>query len=375
MQTHTIINPPPRFFASSHAPISFYFKKCPGDFVVSEEPLYPFVGSGDHGVVCVRKKNKSTWEMLGVLSQVLGCKMSAFGYAGLKDKDALTCQYISLPKSHLASLDRHASTLQDQGIKILSATCHTHKIRRGHLKGNHFFMRLKKLSPLNAKKIASVLDFLQAQGFPNYFGAQRFGKWGDNFKQAMCLAKKKAKKLDQFFVSSYQSYLFNRWLSARMHLSTLVKHFSPQEIQSQLGFLSLDQIRALKAQEHYFKLLEGDVLCHYPFGRYFYHRSVDQENLDRFCKQGLSPTGLLPGTKVWRAQELARYFEKTHDTGLSALGDRRYAIVFPHQVQFVYLEKQAQGELSFFLPRGSYATIFLEEIAHLELFKRETHDL
>ncbi|WP_407925310.1 tRNA pseudouridine(13) synthase TruD [Helicobacter mehlei] len=363
-----------RFFASSHAPIDFYFKKCPKDFIVSEEPLYPFSGEGAHGILHVRKKNKSTWEMLSLLANVLGCPLSAFGYAGLKDKDALTSQYISLPKEYLGALETHAKTLQDQDIKILDTTCHGHKIRLGHLKGNRFFVRLKKVTPLNAQKISHVLEFLVQWGFPNYFGAQRFGKWGDNFKQAKLQTSKKLKRLDRFLISSYQSWLFNAWLSTRMHLSTLLDHFSPKEVHSQFQMIPVEQIKTLQAQEHYFKLLEGDVLCHYPFGKYFYHQE-GEPNVGRFNHRELAPTGLLPGLKVWRAQGLASHFEVLHDQDIQALGDRRYAVVFPTQLEFCYLEKQAQATLSFFLPKGSYATIFLEEIAHLELFKRGNDDL
>ncbi|CCB79299.1 tRNA pseudouridine(13) synthase TruD [Helicobacter bizzozeronii] len=373
METH-LASAPVRFFASSHAPIDFYFKKCPKDFVVSEEPLYPFSGEGAHGILHVRKKNKSTWEMLSFLANVLGCPLSAFGYAGLKDKDALTSQYISLPKEYLSTLESHAQTLQDHNIKILDTTCHSHKIRLGHLKGNRFFMRLKKVTPLNAQKISHVLEFLTQWGFPNYFGAQRFGKWGDNFKQAKLQTSKKPKKLDRFLISSYQSWLFNHWLSMRMQLSTLLDHFSPKEVHGQFAMISLEQIKALQDQEHYFKLLEGDVLCHYPFGKYFYHQE-GTPNAERFARQELAPTGLLPGLKVWHAQGLSSHFEALHDLNIQALGDRRYAVVFPTQLEFCYLEKQAQATLSFFLPKGSYATTFLEEIAHLELFKRGNDDL
>ncbi|WP_104686245.1 tRNA pseudouridine(13) synthase TruD [Helicobacter felis] len=365
---HTLTSPffpldlPPRFFASSHAPIDFYFKKCSRDFSVCEEPLYPFSGSGDHTILKVRKKDRSTWEMLSLFSQISGCKMADFGYAGLKDKQAITTQYISLPKIHAPALEKHAPTLLEHGIKILEISAHSHKIRLGHLKGNHFFMRLKKLKPTDAHKIEHVLGFLKTYGFPNYFGAQRFGKKGDNFKQSA----PRSKKLNAFFLSSYQSHLFNHWLSARMRLNTLLAYFSAQELRAEFANLKLDTLKALQDQEHYFKLLEGDILCHYPFGKYFVHE--DPLNSARLITQEIAPTGLLTGQKVMHAQNLAWSLECPYAHPLKAQGDRRYALVFPAEVRFSYISQEAQGKLEFFLPKGAYATVFLEEIAGRTLF-------
>ncbi|CRF45062.1 tRNA pseudouridine 13 synthase [Helicobacter heilmannii] len=355
----------PRFFSTNHAPIDFYFKKCARDFVVREEPLYAFSQSGEHLIAHVRKKDKSTWEMLGLLSQVLGCKMSVFGYAGLKDKNALTFQYISMPKTYEKALSQHAQTLYEQGVKILDTTTHTHKIRLGHLKGNYFSLRLKKLTPLSAQKIAEVLEILQKKGFLNYFGAQRFGKRGDNFKHTHTGKK----KLDKFLLSSQQSYCFNQWLSSRARLNAFVNNFSPLETVREYPQISLEQAKALKAQPQDFKLLEGDVLCHYPFGKYFHHNPTDlEQNLERLQAKSLVATGLLPGFKVLEARDLAGVFEESFKQQINSCGDRRFALVYPTEVDFLYLSKEAQGRLKFFLPKGAYATIFLEEIAHQELF-------
>ncbi|WP_163534534.1 tRNA pseudouridine(13) synthase TruD [Helicobacter suis] len=357
------LKPPKRFFASTHAPISFYFKKCSRDFSVQEEPLYPFSGQGDHAILKVRKKDLSTLEMLSLLAGVSGAKIKEFGYAGLKDKQAMSTQYLSLPKRYACILEKHASILLERGVKILDITAHKHKIRLGHLKGNFFSMRLKKLSPLDAKKIEQVLPFLKTYGFPNYFGLQRFGKSGDNFKQPAT----RSKKLQAFFLSSYQSHLFNHWLSMRMHLNTLLRHFNPKEIQAKFHFLSLEQLKSLGDQEHYFKLLPGDILCHYPFGKYFTH--CDLANFKRLLAKQIVPTGLLTGQKVPHAQELAHVLEQPYIHTLKAKGDRRFALVFPDALEFVYLPKEAQAQLCFFLPKGAYATIFLEEVAGQTLFE------
>ncbi|MFB1008840.1 MAG: tRNA pseudouridine(13) synthase TruD, partial [Sulfurospirillum sp.] len=136
-----------RQFFLTHSPISAMFTKNSSDFVVNEIPLYPFSGEGEHLVLHVRKKDLTTWDMLQYLSEVTGCKVRDFGYAGLKDKDGMTTQYISLHKSYEPKL---ANFTHDK-IKILDKTYHNNKIRTGHLKGNRFFVRLKKVNPIDAR--------------------------------------------------------------------------------------------------------------------------------------------------------------------------------------------------------------------------------
>lgn len=72
--------------------------------------------------------------MLQYISEVTGCKVRDFGYAGLKDKDGMTTQYISLP----GGTDQNLPIFHMKKIKILDKTYHNNKIRTGHLKGNRF---------------------------------------------------------------------------------------------------------------------------------------------------------------------------------------------------------------------------------------------
>ena len=193
-----------------HSPIDFYFRQSPRDFVVDEIPLYPFSGDGEHLVVQVRKKNLSTWQMIDIFSNRLGSKGRDIGYAGLKDKNAQTTQYISFHRKYEPLLDN----FEHEGIKILSKTYHNNKIRVGHLKGNRFFIRLKKVTPTAAVKINEALKMIKAYGMPNYFGFQRFGTDGENYKKGEAILagtlKERNKKLAQFYVNAYQSFLFNR---------------------------------------------------------------------------------------------------------------------------------------------------------------------
>ena len=101
MQETTTFKP---LYALTHTHIEAYFSKNSDDFVVREIPLYEFSGDGEHLIVEISKKDMTTQEALHVLSEVTGAKMRDFGYAGLKDKQGMTTQFISMPRKFEAAL-------------------------------------------------------------------------------------------------------------------------------------------------------------------------------------------------------------------------------------------------------------------------------
>lgn len=344
-----------------HSAIEFHFRQSPRDFVVDEIPLYPFSGEGEHLVLHVRKKNLSTWQMVDVFSNRLGIKGRDIGYAGLKDKNAQTKQYISVPRKYEPSLEN----FEHEGIKILSKTYHNNKIRVGHLKGNRFFIRLKKVTPVAAAKIGEALKMIKLYGMPNYFGFQRFGLDGENYKKGKAILegslKERNKKLAQFYVNAYQSYLFNGWLSRRIEISKLVDGFGVDELPFILS-LPKEECAAMKAQKHPFKLIRGDVMMHYPYGRIFHY--VDDAEPERFNARDISVSGLLSGKRATRAESFAGDIEKEYDRIESGIdGARRYGWIFPEEIEGEYKEQEAWYELHFTLPKGCYATVLIEEIA------------
>ncbi|ANV97529.1 tRNA pseudouridine(13) synthase TruD [Helicobacter enhydrae] len=363
-------------FLLTHSEIDFYFSQNPRDFVVNEIPLYPASDDGEHLMLQVRKKGLSTPEMLKILSSVLGCPQREIGYAGLKDKNALTTQYITIPARFQNILEGNLEVLQENQIKILHTAQHRNKMRIGHLKGNAFFIRLKKVSPLNAQKIDQALGEIALWGMPNYFGYQRFGKFGDNYLEGKKLVSKKKKynKIEQFLVSSYQSYLFNQWLSNRILLSRLCNDFDAKEIKKAsqtLNFpLSLD-FQSLIEQKQPFKIVRGDLLHHYPYGKLFALQDLSQE-VERFAKQEIVPCGVLSGKKITLPQDEAwALSERYIDEQVTESGSHRFAWVFPQNIQGEYIPQKAHFELSFELPKGSYATILLECIAQKEMRGQE----
>ncbi|AXH09234.1 tRNA pseudouridine(13) synthase TruD [Malaciobacter halophilus] len=346
----------------NHAKIDVVFKQSKDDFVVTEEPLYEFSNEGEHLIIKFRKKDLTTWDAVSIFANHFGCKHRDIGYAGLKDKNAMTIQSISINRKFEDKL----SSFNHEKIKILETTYHKNKIKIGHLKGNKFFIRLKRVSSVDAKIIEQVLTQLAVFGMPNYFGFQRFGIEGDNYKKGEAIIngtlKEKDRKLKQMYINSYQSYLFNNWLSKRIEISKLVEAFEPKEIYNKLN-LPLELVKNMKKQKHPFKIISGDLMSHYPFGKIFYAEDLESEAL-KFYEKDRVPTGLLCGRRVKQAQNEALEFEKQFTQTLKEDGARRFAWIFPSDIQSNYKEEKNWMELSFYLPKGSYATEFIAELIH-----------
>jgi tRNA pseudouridine13 synthase len=347
-------------FFLTHSPIDAYFKQSKDDFVVTEIPLYEFSGDGEHLIIKFRKKDLSTWDAVQIFSEQLGCKSRDIGYAGLKDKNAMTIQHISVPKNTKEKVEK----FEHKNIKILETINHNNKIRVGHLKGNRFFIRLKRVNHLDAKKIESALQTIAQIGMPNYFGYQRFGINGDNYIKGKELLEgkivEKNRKLKQMYQNAYQSYLFNLWLSKRIELSHLINSFKPNELKDNLP-LDLDELKELKSQPHFFKILKGEMMGHYPYGKIFKIYELEEEAL-KFYQKDRVPTGILPGKRANISDSSAYLYEKEFDIKLPLDGTRRYAWIFPDEIESDYKEEQNWMELSFTLPKGSYATVLVEEL-------------
>ncbi len=351
----------------NHSSINVYFSKNSRDFIVEEVPLYEFSQNGEHLVLKIRKKDMTTWQLVQKISEITGSKTRDIGYAGLKDKDGVTTQYISLYKKYEDNIDK----IEDKDIKILQTFYHNNKIRIGHLKGNKFYIKFKKVNPVDARKIENIVKIISKEGMPNYFGYQRFGIEKDNYKigKDILFGKRdiKNRKKRDFFISAYQSHIFNLWLSKRVEISKMFNAFDIKELKN-LFIYNETLIRDTKNQSNFFKMLPGDILHHYPYGKAF--ECIDIKNeIKRFANKDITITGILPGKKTKLAKEEAGIIEKEFISECDKImhimqGSRRFAWIFPEIFEFKYKKEEAWFELGFFLPKGSYATVLVEEILH-----------
>jgi tRNA pseudouridine13 synthase len=319
--------------------IEFDFEQNEHDFIVEEIASREFKGSGNYLICYVKKTNMTTWDMIATFSKFLNINAEKIGYAGLKDKHATTYQYISVEAKYENALKK----FKHKQIKILKRVRDKYSIRMGDLAGNRFQINLYAVEPQDAGKIEKLAYKTSKIGLPNYFGYQRFGRDGDSIEQAKAMIDGELhiedSKVRKFLISIYQSQFFNDWLKERV--------------------LESRENNASK-----FRLLSGDIYMT-PEGKVFTPKKIPQKD---FEEAKVVPTGLLCGRGVYRARGEARKIEEKYDDGfLYEKGLRREAIIFPKDIICKYDKNFNKFSLSFTLPKGSYATVFLENVANRNL--------
>lgn len=354
-----------RIFPQNHKPIKFMFRQSKDDFVVTEETLLDTASNkGNYFIAKVQKQDLSTMEMLNILESELQC--FSIGYAGLKDKHATTTQYISIPLKFSKSFEK----LRHPKIKIVESFRSKEGLNIGDLKGNHFFIRLKEVSPEASRNLIEVLDEIMRKGMPNYFGYQRFGRDSANFEKAREVAQgdllMKDSKIQKIMLHAYQSYLFNDWLAKRVELSGEIREKTCDELIEALN-ITQQECELLKNQSGLFSVLPGDIM--YEAKSKSWINVTDLQAIRKPYKEHkIVPTGLLAGSKAWRAKavagEIEHYFD---DLSVNAPGTRRDAWIYPKSIRYEYKKEDKFFELSFTLPKGAYATVLLENLANRDL--------
>lgn len=192
------------------------------DFVVDEEPAYLPSGTGDHVFVRIEKRGLTTPMAVDRIARALGVKPRDIGVAGMKDRHAVTRQWLSLPPPVTPEA---AQALAVDDIVIIEVARHPHKLRTGHVRANRFQLRVRGTavgSEEAAARASAIVDALaKAPGAPNWYGEQRFGKGGDNAEKGLAIVLGQMRpprdhKIARLLVSALQSELFNRWLVARL---------------------------------------------------------------------------------------------------------------------------------------------------------------
>ncbi|WP_072679734.1 tRNA pseudouridine(13) synthase TruD [Arcobacter sp. LA11] len=328
-----------RMFLQKHKAIDFKFYQNVDDFIVEELPI-KFAGRGNFIIAKIKKKQLGTWDLIESLGRGLRIYENELGYAGLKDKNATTTQYISIPKKYSKDL----KNFRHNKIEILETTLHGSKLNIGDLEGNKFEINLHDVKIEDVGKIEKLLKQISKVGMPNYFGFQRFGFEGEeNLEKARKYIYEdliiKDRKISKMLVSAYQSDFFNKWLVERLKNST-----------------------------DFFKPLSGDVFREYSKDKFFTPKNLNENILKDFEDKKIVPTGLLPGRQAFRSMHEARTIEQKYDDAyIQEKGYRRDAIVYPKDISVNYNKQTSKCKVKFSLPKGSYATVLIENIMNRNL--------
>lgn len=328
-----------RVFLQDYKRMNFRFYQNVDDFKVEEQPI-EFTGRGNFIILKIKKTNLGTWDLIDKLAKGLQIYDNEIGYAGLKDKNATTTQYISIPRKYAKDIKK----FKHNKIEILDSYLHKTKLNIGDLKGNGFEINLHEVEEKDVFEIEKRLKEISRVGMPNFFGYQRFGRdVKENLEKANKIIygdlKIRDRKLEKMLISAYQSDFFNRWLAKRLELS-----------------------------DKTFKLLPGDVMMSLVDDKTFTPKVINQAIKKDLEAQKVVPTGLLAGRGVFKAFGEAREIEEQFDdTYIAEKGLRRAALVFPKHISVRYDKVNKKCKLKFILPKGSYATVLVENISNRNL--------
>ncbi len=358
------------YFTSDLPGLGGRIKAEPEDFEVEEIPAYEPSGTGDFLYLWIEKRDLGAEYFARQAAQRLGVRPDEIGMAGLKDRRAVTRQWISVP----AVAQPRLAQLEGDGIRVLRVSRHANKLRPGHLHGNRFRVRIRDVAPALPGMEHVVLMQIIYHGLPNFYGEQRFGRDGETLRLGLKLlgerppltppspprgrgqgeggARKIKKFLRKLALSAAQSALFNAYLAQRM----------------QDGLLQ--------------QVLPGDVMAKRPAGGLFRVEDPAAEQL-RFDAREIVPAGPIFGRKLFPSAGVAAEREANvlrdagltpdsfHGFGKLLQGTRRHNLVYLED-----LHGELEGNdvlLAFSLPAGSYATVLLREIMKTD--RRELEQL
>jgi tRNA pseudouridine13 synthase len=319
--------------------VTAQIKTCPEDFVVEEIPAYEPTGDGAHLYVTFTKRDLTTDFVVSAIARAAKVKPRDIGVPGMKDKVAITTQTISLPWAE--GLDEAMLALSIPGVTITSAKRHNNKLKTGHLHGNRFRVRISNIDKAEGDRIVSVLERIKLEGVPNAFGAQRFGRSGDNAVRAKAwLEGKEAGPRDprqlRFLFSALQSAVFNEVLARRVQEGTWAT------------------------------VVEGDLVKRRDSGGLFLCTD-EQQDRERAARGEVSATGPIPGVKMRPAEGAPGVIERevfqqivgdAVDFGKTAKlgeGTRRVLRLWVEELT-VSREQDDSIWVYFVLPKGAYAT-------------------
>ena len=123
--------------------------------------------NGKHQIVKIKANNWDTHVLVKELSRKLNIGQKSIGFAGTKDKRAITTQHFSVKTSR-----ENLSAINLENIELEFLHSSIKPIRLGNLVGNKF--KIKVTSSSNNDHITNIFSELEGF-FPNYFGLQRFG--------------------------------------------------------------------------------------------------------------------------------------------------------------------------------------------------------
>lgn len=388
------------------------------DFYVEEVPLQLPTGNGPNTWIQIEKEGRTTLDVVLDMAKYLHISRKRTGFAGMKDRSAITRQWLCISNITPEELPDFEEVLHN--VKVLDIKQNQKKLRMGQLKGNKFKIRIKNTNnPVEDKDIAEdVLESLKVTGVPNFYGFQRFGEVrSTTHLVGKCLVEGDIKKAVDTYIGNPNKNEHNQPFEARqlydegkLQESYDLMPKSMRYEKSMLKELILskekhgeitekDYIRAIESLPKPLKRMFVNAYESYLFNKVVNERSkiginkylpgdiiineeerwvheIDEDTIeDDMNKFTLNPTGLLYGSKVPYAEgkqgEIEkRIIEEENITKESfkcpktpKLGSHGIRRSLRFKIEDTSVTKTCDGiDVEFFIPRGCYATAVLREI-------------
>jgi len=328
------------FYPYGVAEIKGVIKSTAADFKVEEVLGFEPSGEGEHLFLYIEKTGLSTHELIDQVAEDFKLKPRDIGYSGLKDKHAITRQWLSL---HLAGQMQSMKLPETSAYKILRQGWHARKLKTGSHRSNRFEVLVRSVDHFGDVPQQQV-NAIREKGMANYFGQQRFGRSDDNVSRALQIFRnaRKTRKLSRtrkgIYLSALRSELFNQIVSSRIE------------------------------QDLWLEPIDGDVFM-LSGSQSIFQETISDEILERYRQFDLSSTASLLGegeTRL-RAEALAierQVLEKNVETTECLLRLKAKQQMRPTRIRVAALEvdyqsKDAAIRITAELPRGSYFTTLL----------------
>lgn len=312
--------------------------------MVEERLGYPPDGGRAHRLLWVEKRAANTLDVARDLASAAGCHPAEVGFAGMKDRRAVARQWFSIPAGRGQP---PPAGYAGSGFCVLESHAHSRKLRRGALAGNAFALRVRDAAG-DLPGLAARLERLAAQGFPNYFGPQRFGVDGANLERVQSWLDRgwlpRGREARAFVLSTARSLAFQAVLARRVADGSW-NRLLPGEVVNLAGSASVF-VAAEPDEDLARRCREGDV---HPSGP--------------LCGEGgLASAGEAAAVELAALAQVEPIPERLAAAGMRA--ERRALVARPASLR----HRQDGGALvlEFELPRGAYATSLLRELIDAE---------
>lgn len=325
--------------------ITARIRNFPEDFQVNEELGFLPEGEGEHLYLQIRKRNRNTDQVVREVARHAGVRVRDVGYCGLKDRHAVTTQWLSvwLP----GKPDPEWDSIEDDNLQIVEQVRHSRKLQRGALSRNIFQIVLREVGG-DRNNVEQRLESIKQNGAPNYFGEQRFGRNGDNLKQVEAMfngRKIRDRHLRSLYLSSARSYLFNEVLARRVEDGT------------------------------WNTIIPGEAVMLSGSHSYFICDEINEEIMQRLSVGDIHPSGPLWGKGDLPVKAQAKELENAillpytlFCNGLEKAGmkqERRALRLLVNDLQWTWLS-ETDLQLNFSLPAGTFATAVLREVCEYQ---------